>query len=88
MAEAKLLGQACTSTEFSQFVNTQQTVYDMDFLRAFWSDLAIQEAQLHRLLLRHLAGHLVRRHLPEPGRPLHPRLEHELDGVDAANQLS
>jgi len=34
IAEAKLLAKACSSTEFSQFVNTQQTVYDMDFLRA------------------------------------------------------
>ncbi len=35
LAVAKLLGQACTSTEFAQFVNTQQTAYDMDFLREF-----------------------------------------------------
>lgn len=33
IAEAKLLAKACSSTEFSQFVTTQQTVHDMDFLR-------------------------------------------------------
>ena len=36
-------------------------------------------AELRRLLLRHLAGRLVRRHLPEPGRPVHPRLQHAVD---------
>ncbi|HIT76769.1 MAG TPA: alpha/beta fold hydrolase [Candidatus Avipropionibacterium avicola] len=34
IAEAKAYAKACSSTEFSEFVNTQQTVYDMDFLRA------------------------------------------------------
>ncbi|MDN5726821.1 MAG: alpha/beta hydrolase [Propionibacteriales bacterium] len=34
VAEAKAFAGACSSTEFSQFVSTQQTVYDMDFLRA------------------------------------------------------
>lgn len=33
VAEAKLLAKACSANPFSQFVNTQQTVYDMDFLR-------------------------------------------------------
>ena len=35
MAEAKLFGEACSSTEFSQFVSTQQTAYDMEFLRQY-----------------------------------------------------
>ncbi|MFW6597840.1 alpha/beta fold hydrolase [Propionibacteriaceae bacterium Y2011] len=34
VAEAKLLAKACSATEFAEFVDTQQTVYDMDFLRA------------------------------------------------------
>lgn len=34
IAEAKLLAKACASTEFAQFVSSQQTVYDMEFLRA------------------------------------------------------
>ncbi len=34
IAEAKAYAEACSATEFSQFVNTQQTVYDLDFLRA------------------------------------------------------
>jgi pimeloyl-ACP methyl ester carboxylesterase len=36
VAEAKLLADACSSTEFSQFVSSQQTVYDMEFLRALF----------------------------------------------------
>lgn len=31
---ARLLAKACASSELSQFVGTQQTVYDVDFLRA------------------------------------------------------
>jgi pimeloyl-ACP methyl ester carboxylesterase len=34
VAEAKLFADACSSTEFGQFVSSQQTVYDMEFLRA------------------------------------------------------
>ena len=34
IAEARLLAKACDATEFGQFVSSQQTVYDMDFLRA------------------------------------------------------
>jgi pimeloyl-ACP methyl ester carboxylesterase len=34
IAEAKLLAKACSSTEFAQFVSSQETVYDMEFLRA------------------------------------------------------
>jgi pimeloyl-ACP methyl ester carboxylesterase len=34
IAEARLLAKACSATEFGQFVSSQQTVYDMDFLRA------------------------------------------------------
>ena len=36
VAEAKLLADACSATEFGQFVSSQQTVYDMDFLRALF----------------------------------------------------
>jgi pimeloyl-ACP methyl ester carboxylesterase len=35
LAMAKLYGEACSSTEFSRFVSTQQTVYDMEFLRRY-----------------------------------------------------
>ncbi len=35
VSEAKFLGDACSSTEFSQFVGTQQTVYDLEFLRRY-----------------------------------------------------
>ena len=35
LASAKLYGEACSSTEFSRFVNTQQTVYDLEFLRRY-----------------------------------------------------
>lgn len=34
IAEARLFAEACSATEFGQFVSSQQTVYDMDFLRA------------------------------------------------------
>ncbi|MFC0626057.1 alpha/beta hydrolase [Kribbella deserti] len=34
VAEAELLAEACAATEFGQFVSSQQTVYDMEFLRA------------------------------------------------------
>jgi pimeloyl-ACP methyl ester carboxylesterase len=34
VAEAKLYAEACSATEFGQFVSSQQTVYDMEFLRA------------------------------------------------------
>lgn len=34
VAEARLLSEACSATEFGQFASSQQTVYDMDFLRA------------------------------------------------------
>ena len=34
VASARLLAKACASSELSQFVGTQQTVYDLDFLRA------------------------------------------------------
>lgn len=34
VAEAKLFAEACSSTEFSEFASSQQTVYDMDFIRA------------------------------------------------------
>ena len=34
VAEAKLQADACAATEFGQFVSSQQTVYDMEFLRA------------------------------------------------------
>lgn len=36
VAEAKLQADACAATEFGQFVSSQQTVYDMDFLRALF----------------------------------------------------
>jgi pimeloyl-ACP methyl ester carboxylesterase len=35
IAAAKLVGNACSSTELSQFVNTQQTVFDLEFLRRY-----------------------------------------------------
>lgn len=34
VAEAKLYAEACSATEFGQFVSSQQTVYDMEFIRA------------------------------------------------------
>ncbi len=34
IAEAQLFARACSATEFGEFVSSQQTVYDMDFLRA------------------------------------------------------
>ena len=34
IAEAQLYADACSATEFAQFVSSRQTVYDMDFLRA------------------------------------------------------
>ncbi|HEY0636938.1 MAG TPA: alpha/beta fold hydrolase [Pseudonocardiaceae bacterium] len=34
IAEARLFAEACDATEFGKFVSSQQTVYDMDFLRA------------------------------------------------------
>ena len=34
VAVAKLYAEACSATEFGQFVSSQQTVYDMEFLRA------------------------------------------------------
>ncbi|WP_229119691.1 alpha/beta hydrolase [Enemella evansiae] len=34
IAEAQLLAKACSATEFAPFVSTQQTVYDMDLVRA------------------------------------------------------
>lgn len=34
VASARLLAKACASSEISQFIGTQQTVYDLDFLRA------------------------------------------------------
>ncbi|RZT19561.1 TAP-like protein [Kribbella sp. VKM Ac-2569] len=34
VAEAKLQAEACAATEFGRFVSSQQTVYDMEFLRA------------------------------------------------------
>ncbi len=34
IAEAKLYADACSATEFGQFVSSQQTVYDMEFIRA------------------------------------------------------
>ncbi|MFG1628585.1 alpha/beta fold hydrolase [Kribbella sp. NPDC049227] len=37
VAEAKLYAEACSSTEFGQFVSSQQTVYDMEFLRALFN---------------------------------------------------
>ncbi len=36
VAEAKLFSDACSATEFGQFVSSQQTVYDMEFLRALF----------------------------------------------------
>jgi len=36
VAEAKLWSDACSATEFGQFVSSQQTVYDMEFLRALF----------------------------------------------------
>ncbi|MFF1821941.1 alpha/beta fold hydrolase [Kribbella sp. NPDC058245] len=36
VAEAALQAEACAATEFGQFVSSQQTVYDMDFLRALF----------------------------------------------------
>jgi pimeloyl-ACP methyl ester carboxylesterase len=36
VAEAKLYADACSATEFGRFVSSQQTVYDMDFLRALF----------------------------------------------------
>ncbi|MFB6725312.1 alpha/beta fold hydrolase [Kribbella sp. NPDC056345] len=36
VAEAALQAEACSATEFGQFVSSQQTVYDMDFLRALF----------------------------------------------------
>lgn len=35
VADAKFFGTACSVEEFSQFVSTQQTVYDMEFLRRY-----------------------------------------------------
>jgi pimeloyl-ACP methyl ester carboxylesterase len=40
IAAAKLVGQACSSTELSQFVSTQQTVFDLEFLRRFLGQTA------------------------------------------------
>ncbi|RJK94367.1 alpha/beta fold hydrolase [Vallicoccus soli] len=34
LAEARLLAKACAATEFGQFVSSQQTVYDMELVRA------------------------------------------------------
>ncbi|RSM89653.1 alpha/beta hydrolase [Kibdelosporangium aridum] len=34
IAEAQLQAKACAATEFGRFVSSQQTVYDMEFLRA------------------------------------------------------
>jgi pimeloyl-ACP methyl ester carboxylesterase len=34
-ARAKLLAKSCSSSTFSRYVSTQQTVYDLNFLRAF-----------------------------------------------------
>ncbi|MDX6260356.1 MAG: hypothetical protein QOH84_2044 [Kribbellaceae bacterium] len=36
IAEAKFYADACSATEFGQFVSSQQTVYDLDFLRALF----------------------------------------------------
>ncbi|MBB6571033.1 alpha/beta hydrolase [Kribbella sandramycini] len=36
VAEAKLYAEACAAEEFGQFVSSQQTVYDMEFLRALF----------------------------------------------------
>lgn len=36
VAEAKLQADACAATEFGQFVSSQQTVFDMDFIRALF----------------------------------------------------
>jgi pimeloyl-ACP methyl ester carboxylesterase len=36
VAEAKLFSDACSATEFGQFVSSQQTVYDMEVLRALF----------------------------------------------------
>ena len=36
VAEAKLFADACSATEFGQFVSSQQTVYDMEFIRALF----------------------------------------------------
>jgi pimeloyl-ACP methyl ester carboxylesterase len=36
VAEAKLQADACAATEFGQFVSSQQTVYDMEFIRALF----------------------------------------------------
>lgn len=36
IAWAKILGKACAGDEFAQFVNTQQIVHDLDFLRALF----------------------------------------------------
>ena len=38
VAEAKLYAEACSATEFGQFVSSQQTVYDMEFLRALLAE--------------------------------------------------
>ena len=35
VARSKLFGKVCSSSELSRFVNTQQTVYDLDFLRRY-----------------------------------------------------
>lgn len=35
LARAKIFGEACSTTEFSRFVSTQQTVYDLEFLRRY-----------------------------------------------------
>lgn len=36
VAEARLQSDACSATEFGRFVSSQQTVYDMEFLRALF----------------------------------------------------
>ncbi len=33
IAEAKLFGEACASQPLARYINTQQTVWDLDFLR-------------------------------------------------------
>ena len=38
IAEAKLFGEACASQPLARYINTQQTVWDLDFLRQLMED--------------------------------------------------
>ena len=38
IAEAKLFGEACASQPLARYINTQQTVWDLDFLRQLMAE--------------------------------------------------